>query len=132
MRNVARPWMLVYTFLYGIICVFGVRDNVQRCYPIIFTIWSVLYYLLIFIGNLIYSLDAITLPVRKIWKLIFPIIIIGCILDISMSFVYGKGIRETSVQILVIGLIIYLALLFPTFWAHCKLGYGKETNPDVT
>jgi len=96
--------MLTYAVFYGFFSAFAVLDNVQEHYPVPFTIWSVIYYLLVLTGNLIYSLDAITLPVRKIWKSVFPIIIAGYFLGSAIDLSYGKYAHRLTISLIIIGL----------------------------
>jgi hypothetical protein len=132
MGNIARPWMLAYTIAFGLLSAHFVYNNVENRYHTIFIIWTAIYYVMIFAGNLIYSLDYITPKIRKIWKFIFPIVILEFIFSLIIDTMYAKNAQNASVEVKSIAPILSFAIFFPTFWAHYKIGYGKEVDDDAT
>jgi hypothetical protein len=128
MRNVARPWMLVYAILYGLLSVLFVANNFWNHYYIAFIIWSGIYYALVFAGNLIFSLDAVTPKVRKVWRLVFPIIVGGYIFSVYTDLTHGRHVQNAPTDIIAIVFCISLVLRLPTFWAHYKIGYGRKSD----
>lgn len=130
MENIAKPWMLAYTIVFGLLSVSFVHNNVENRYHIIYIIWSAIFYILVFAGNLIYSIGLLNLKIRKIWKLIFPIIILEFIFSDIVDFLYGTHVRNADESMKTIAVILDFALFFPTFWAHYKISYGKEGEPN--
>ncbi len=123
--------MLAYTIFFTIFSILCVVDNIMEHYNIIFTIWSVIYYVLVLTGNLIYSLDKITPATRKTWKFVFFIVIFGFIPSVVMDLKYGKPVQNASLQRIIVLCIILLALYFPTYWAHYKIGFGREMDSEA-
>jgi hypothetical protein len=120
-----RVWMLVYTVIFGIISVGFIFSDFTDHYSTAYITWNALCYVVILVGNLLYSLDYITKTIRKTWKLIFPILVFEFILTDVVDFLYGSHAHKvdlpTGCFVWVIGLILFL----PTFKAHFMIGYGK-------
>jgi hypothetical protein len=128
--NVARPWMLVYTIAFGLLSIAFVYDDVENKYNVIYVLEGIFIFLLVFIGNLIYSLDFITQKIRMIWKFAFPIIILDFVVSDIIDDIYGKHAQNKSVELMSLATLLNIALFLPTFWAHYKIGYGKKAEMD--
>ena len=118
--------MLVYTIFFGLLSIGFVRDNFENRYHVAYVVWTAVFYGLILTGNLIYSLDCINPTIRKIWKLVFPVIILQFVSSDIVDILYGSHAHKTSLALACIVGMIDFALFFPTFLAHYKIGYGKE------
>ena len=121
--------MLVYTIIFGLLSIGSVRNDVWNQYHIAFIIWDAVCFGLIFTGNMIYSLDYISPIIRKLWKLIFPIVILQIISGAIEDFIYGKNINH-EVASGCIAWTISFVLFIPTIRAHYLIGYGNEVNVD--
>jgi NhaP-type Na+/H+ or K+/H+ antiporter len=86
---------------------------------------------IIFLGNLIYSLNRINPTIRKIWKLVFPIVILQWVFSGIADSVYGTLTHDGGVVFGCIVWIIDFAFFFPTFRAHYLIGYGKKVIDDI-
>jgi len=128
MENIARPWMFAYTIVFGLLSAHFVYNDVKNQYCISFIIWDGVYYALVLGGNLIYSLDFSTFKIRKIWKFVFPIVILGFVVGGIIDSIYGRHAHNASIQMQATAWILGFVTFFPTFLAHYKIGYGKETT----
>jgi hypothetical protein len=131
MENVARPWMFAYTIFFGLLSAHFVYNDVKNQYCISFIIWDGIYYVLVLGGNLIYSLDFSTFKIRKVWKFIFPIVVLGFVVGGIIDSIYGRHAHNSSIQMQAVVWILGFATFSPTFWAHYKIGYGKEADDGV-
>jgi hypothetical protein len=57
MKSQIKPWLFAYTFVFGLLSLLSCRDDFANPYPFIITAWSCVCYIVIFVGNLHYSLQ---------------------------------------------------------------------------
>lgn len=119
-----RPWMLAYTIVFGLLSILFVHDDFAQ-YPIAYTVVCGLVYAVIFAGNLLYSLDRVTPPIRGMWKFVFPLVILYFVGTGIIDARFGKHAHESSLVFSTVLWVVGFALLFPTFRAHFLLGYGR-------
>jgi len=95
-----------------------------------YIIWSGVAYIAVFAGNLIYSINHATPMIRKIWKIIFPVVVLDFVVGGVMDSNFGNSANTMHPLIDVLVWFIGFALFFPSFRAHYLLGYKKQpTDP---
>lgn len=128
MSNIAKPWMFAYAICFGLLSITYVHNNVTNAYSKFFIVWSGIFYIAVFAGNLIYSFNLITLKIQNLWKFVFPIVILEFIFSAIIDLLYSKQAQGKGFGLKSIALVITIVLFLPTFWAHYKIGYGKGSN----
>jgi len=123
--------MLTYSIFFGLLSIRWVHNDMENQYNLIYVIEGACVFVLILAGNLIYSFDFITSKIQKIWKFVFPIVILDFILGVVIDSIYGKHAHNASSELKSIALILLVATYSPTFLAHYKIGYGKEADNDM-
>jgi hypothetical protein len=127
-----KPWMLAYTVFFAIMSVIGVLDDVYDShYYAIYCVAGALFFVAIFAGNLLYSLNFTTPRIRTIWKFIFPLVVLYFLVSGLVDQFIGSGGPAPLIKDCIIWLIVF-ALYLPSFWAHYKIGYGKFTSLTAT
>lgn len=121
-----RPlcWMAAYTIVFAVLCVLFVQDDVQLHYPLAWVAVGVLVWLLVLAGNTIYTLRCANSGIARIWRAVFPLILLyivsSCVVD---------EIRDPSdVPTALLAAPIALALLWPTLLANYLISYGYRSQ----
>ena len=118
--------MLAYTVVFGLLSIAFVHDDFGQ-YPAAFTVFDGFGYIVILIGNLLFSLTIVTPLIKTLWKFVFPFVIAHFISTGIISSCYGKHAHDGhSMSLDVIVWVIGFALFFPTFRAQLLLGYGHD------
>ena len=119
--------MLAYTFVFGLLSVSFSRNDFANHYPFIITAWGCVSYIVIFVGNLLYSLRRVPSSFRAPWKVVFPILVAQFVFSGIYDSQHGKHPEDVTGIVWIIGLLLFL----PTFRAHYLIGYGKRPSVDV-
>jgi hypothetical protein len=133
MQTQIRPWMLAYTIIFGLLSVRFIFTEFQNEYHLVYIILEIICCGLILGGNLIYSFDFANPTIRKIWKYVFPIVVLEFVSSGIVDSIYGKYGQKADAKLLsaIVVWVIYFAFYFPTFYAHYKISYGKEADNDA-
>lgn len=123
--------MLVYSIFFGLLSISFVQNNFENGYLLIFCLWSTAYYVLVFLGNLLYSFNCITPKLRTIWKVVFPVVILQFLSSGIVDVIYGPHVHKHGVIATTVSYLFAFLLFYPTFKAHYVIGYGKELK-EVT
>lgn len=120
--------MLAYTIGLGLFAVlvhfYGHHDSTTR-YPLAYRIWETFVTtILLFAGNLLYSFGYVTPLLRKIWKFVFPILVLQFVISGILQFYFPDPSQPAKPVVAVLATITMIALFFPTLRAHFLLGYG--------
>jgi hypothetical protein len=131
MQTKVRPWMLIYTIIFTLLSVSFIRSDITNQYPFIVTTWACICYIVMFVGSLLYSLNRVPSSFRTPWKFVFPILVLQFVFAFIYDLLNGRHPHGVSISREVVFFIIGIVLFFPTFRAHCLIGYGKVKNDDV-
>jgi hypothetical protein len=112
MQTQIRPLMLVYTIVFGLLSIAFVNNNFENGYSPYFVYWSGVFYVLVFLGNFIYSIGLLSLKIQTTWKFIFPIIIVEFILSFIIDIVYGPHAHRAGVVKESMALVLGVAIFF--------------------
>lgn len=126
MKTIIRPGMLIYSICFGLLSIFFVITDIQNDYPVAFCLWSAVYHGLLFVGNLLYSFNLITQGVRKIWKGVFPLVILAFLFDNIFDIINGPHVHQEGTITIILLCLLTIFLFLPTFKAHYAIGFGKE------
>jgi hypothetical protein len=127
MKSQIKPWMLAYTFGFGLLSVLSCGDDLANHYPFIITAWGCVCHLVIFVGNLLYSLQRVPASFRGPWKIVLPILAAQFVFSGIYDSQHGRHPEDVTGVVWIIGLLLFL----PTFRAHYLIGYGKRPGVDV-
>ena len=131
MQTQIKPWMLAYTIIFGLFSIGFVYNDFTNQYPLIITTWAAICYVVIFIGNLLYSLNRVPLSLRAPWKIVFPLLMLQFAFAGIYDSQYGKHAHDADAALSVVAWTIDLLLFLPTFCAHYKIGYRRHADPNV-
>ena len=121
--------MLAYTIVFGLLSILFGRDDFEQ-YPMAYAALCGLLSFLIFIGNLVYSLNYVTPVIRTIWKFVFPLVVLHFIVTGVVDVRFGKNAPHNVSVLAIVAGVIAFALFLPTFRAHFLLGYGVPRLRD--
>ncbi len=124
--------MLVYTIIFGLLCVMFFYNDIENEYHVAYIAWSGIAFIIVFVGNLIYSLNRATPLIRKIWKVIFPVVVLDFIVGEVIDSNFGAHAHAMPSLVDVLKWIIGFALFFPSFRAHYLLGYKRTPTKPCT
>jgi tetratricopeptide (TPR) repeat protein len=132
--------MLGYTILLGLVLalsIFHARHKPSQHHPIAYEAISTLAVILMFAGNILYSFGWVTPLLRRIWKFVFPFVVLSFIVSGILNFYFDKHDYSLTPAVIVLTSITAAALFFPSFWANFLLGYGtidrvRRIQPPVT
>ena len=122
-----RPWMLGYTIFLGLVLVLsGVHTSHKppHHHPFAYEAISTLVVILMFAGNILYSFGWVTPLLRRIWKFVFPLLVLSFVVSGILSFYFDKHDYPLTPAIIILTSITGTVLFFPSFWANFLLGYG--------
>jgi hypothetical protein len=119
-----RRWMDAYTIGFAALCVLFVRDDVQLHYPLAWVAVGVLVWLLVLVGNTIYTFQCATAYIAKIWRAIFPMILLYLVSSCVMDEIKDPSDRPIAI----VAAPIALALLWPALLANYLIGYGYRSQ----
>jgi tetratricopeptide (TPR) repeat protein len=128
MQRKVRPWMLGYTvILVSFVIFIGLysRHRPSHHHPIYYEVISSLSIILMFAGNFLYSFAYITPFVRRVWRFVFPVVVLSCVVGLIVSLYFDKSDHPTSPIAKGMALVITVALFLPSFRANFLLGYGS-------
>jgi hypothetical protein len=123
--------MLAYTVVFAFLSIRWVHSDVELQYPIIITAWAAFYYIVIFVGNLLYSLNRVPSVFRRPWKIVFPLLIAQFVFAAVYDMQHDETLSSDPVALLVAAWIIGLLLIFPSFRAHYLIGFGREADRRI-
>ena len=120
--------MLGYTIILVSFVVFvGLysRHQASHQHSIYYEVISSLSIILMLAGNFLYSFGYITPVLRRVWQLVFPFVMLSCVVGLIVSLYFDKENRPVSAIAKGMALITTIALFFPSFRANFLLGYGS-------
>jgi hypothetical protein len=126
-----RPWMLTYTIIFGLLLVLFTSDDFTNQYPIIVTASNAICSSMLFVGDLLCSLNRVPLSLRTPWKIVFPILVFLWVFGGIYDSLHGKASQDASMSWSVLAWVIGFLLYLPTFIVHYLIGYGKQRVDDV-
>ncbi len=122
-----KKWMLVYSILFIPLSILFVVNDISNNYYWIYIFWMIISYTLMNIGNFLYTFNYNLNSIRKLWKIVFPLILITFFASMVVDNKFGKNSSPDDSLILnIITFIIGLLLFFPTFLANFMLALEKK------
>lgn len=131
MQNQIRPWMLTYTIIFALLSISFVYNNFTNQYPFILIAWACICYIVIFVGNILFSLNRVPLSIRTPWKVVFPILVLQFVFSALYDLHHGKHAQDASATLSVIAFGFGLLVFLPTLRAHYLIGFGKDSDDNV-
>ncbi len=119
--------MLAYTFVFGLLSVLFCLIDFANHYPFIITAWGCVSYLVMLIGNLLYSLGRVPSSFRAPWRVVFPMLVAQFVFSGVYDSHHGRHAEDVTAIVWIIGVLLFL----PTFRAHYLIGYGKRPSIEV-
>lgn len=122
-----KKWMLVYSILFIPLSILLVVNDISNNYYWIYILWMIVSYTLMNIGNFLYTFNYNFNSIRKLWRFVFPLILITFFASMVVDNKFGKNSSPDDSLILnFITFIICLLLFFPAFLANYKLALEKK------
>ena len=128
MQTKIRPLMLAYTVIFGLLSIHFVYNDFTNEYSLIIPAWASICYIVMFAGNLLYSLNRVPSFFRIPWKIVFPILVLQFLFSFYYDSQHGKHAQRASATSYAIVSVIGVLLFLPTFRAHFLIGYGKQAD----
>ena len=122
--------MVLYALIFLAMAVSANSDNFEIGYNIILIIWSILLDVFIVAGNFIYAFGISNTTINKVWKYVFPIMVLDFFVFLILDTVIPKDTKNDSVVLFMVATIAATIIYFPAFWANYKLGYSKVKSLD--
>jgi tetratricopeptide (TPR) repeat protein len=121
--------MLAYTLVLllgaALFPLYGHSESPNR-YPFVYRIWEeFVSTVLLFAGNFLYSFGYVTSLVRRVWKFVFPILVLQFITSGFLACYYPSRTPAPAPLVIAFAWIVLTILFLPTFKAHWSLGYGN-------
>jgi hypothetical protein len=124
--KIIRPWMLVYTIIFGLLFVSGAYDQLKSGDSFAYVAWGCVMDVVILAGNIFYSFSYSPPIIQTAWKIVFPIVVLDFLATQIVALFYGKETQHASITLLIFALALIYVISIPTFKAHYSLGYGKQ------
>ncbi len=127
MQRFKKYFMIVYSFVFACFDVSANIDNFEIGYHISIIVWCISFDTVINIGNFLYAFNYSHEVLPKIWRFVFPILILHIAVMGYLDSTVPQDVKHESTVFTIAAFVLYVFFLLPTLWANYKLGYGKRT-----
>ncbi len=125
--TIKKKGMFIYSIVFLLLSIIFTYNDISNNYWWYFTVWMIIIYIAINVGNFLYSINFRSRIIQKVWKVIFPLVVISLILSIIIDEKYGKNsATDDSLLVYIITATLGLAILSPALIANFQLAYKKN------
>jgi len=125
--TIKKKGMFIYSIVFLLLSIIFTYNDISNNYWWYFTVWMIIIYIAINVGNFLYSINFRSRIIQKVWKVIFPLVVISLILSIIIDEKYGKNsATDDSLLVYIIAATLGLAILSPALIANFQLAYKKN------
>jgi hypothetical protein len=122
-----NKWMLSYSLVFIYLSYSFIENDINNDYELTYIIWNGAIYVFFNTGNFIFIFSKESHSAKRIWKLLFPLALVGVVASIIIDSKYGSTASDNeSLLQTIIAFSIAIALLTPSVMVNYKLAYGKN------
>ena len=115
--------MIFYSFVFAYIMVLANIDNIEIGYNILIIRWCIIFDTIVVTGNFVYAFNYTNGKIKKIWRFVFPILILHFSLMLYLDSTIPEDVQGETTLLIIISTFFAVLTFLPTFWAHYKLAY---------
>ena len=125
--SIKKKGMFIYSVIFLLLSILFVSNDISNNYWWYFIAWMIINYIIINLGNFLYSLNLRSRTIQTVWKVVFPLTIISFILSIIIDQKHGKNSSpDDGILVYIVTVILVLAILSPAFIANFRMAYKKD------